>query len=71
MFWFIFIKAGLGAIYFVLSLLILMYLNTETKPRASNEASAYSVFNKDCERIDGTFTAEQFERELRGGIGAT
>lgn len=26
--------------------------------------SAYSVFNENCERIDGTLSAEQFEREI-------
>ncbi len=35
--------------------------------RPRHEPSAYSVFNKDCESIDGTLTAEQFERELRYG----
>lgn len=31
------------------------------------EPSAYSVFNKNFEAIEGTLTAEQFEKELRYG----
>ena len=31
------------------------------------EVSAYSVCNKDGRRIAGTFTAEQFDAQLRGG----
>jgi hypothetical protein len=31
--------------------------------------SAYSVFNKDGKAIVGGFTASQFERQMRGGIG--
>ena len=32
--------------------------------------SAYSVFNPNCESIDGTLTAQQFEREIRHGPAA-
>ena len=35
-----------------------------TGPKRAGEISAYSVFNPNCETIEGTFTAEQFEREL-------
>ena len=35
--------------------------------RKAGEASAYSVFNENCEAIDGTFTAQQFEQNLRRG----
>lgn len=38
--------------------------NLTNEPKKKGEASAYSVFNPNCEQIDGTFTAEQFEREL-------
>jgi hypothetical protein len=38
--------------------------------RDTNHLSAYSVFNRNCERIDGTFTAEQLEKELRFGPGS-
>ena len=36
--------------------------------RKAGEASAYSVFNENCEAIDGTLTAQQFEREIRHGV---
>ena len=38
--------------------------------RKAGEASAYSVFNENCEAIDGTLTAQQFEREIRHGPAA-
>ena len=47
-----------------------MYRNTRTGPRQRNTLSAYSVFNPNQERIDGTFTTEQFEKELRFGAGS-
>ena len=34
--------------------------------RKAGEASAYSVFNENCEAIDGTMTAQHFERDLMG-----
>ena len=38
--------------------------------RKAGEMSAYSVFNPNCESIDGTLTAQQFEREIRHGPAA-
>lgn len=58
------IKLSFGLVYFMLSLLIGLYLNTRTEPRKENEPSAYSVFNKNCESLDGTFKAEMFEKQL-------
>lgn len=66
-FWAIFIKFQFGLVYFVISLLIGIYLNTRTHPKRKGEVSAYSVFNQNCESIDGTLKAEQFEREIRYG----
>lgn len=60
----IFIILEFGAVYFILSGFGLIWLNMHNRSRAPGEASAYSVFNPNCEAIDGTFTAEQFEREL-------
>ena len=60
----LFLELQFGIVYVVLSVFVLIYLNTSTKKRSKNTLSAYSVFNKDCERLDGTFTAEQFEKEL-------
>lgn len=66
--WKYFVSLGFGAVYFIVTSSILMYVNTGTRARGT--LSAYSVFNRNHERIDGTFTAEQFERELRHGSGS-
>ncbi|XP_047033740.1 SAYSvFN domain-containing protein 1 [Helicoverpa zea] len=68
-FWAIFIKLQFGAVYFVISILIGICLNTRTRPRKKGEVSAYSVFNQNCVSIDGTLKPEQFEREIRYGAG--
>lgn len=64
-----FLYLQFGAVYFVISVLIGIYLNTRTRPRKRGEVSAYSVFNENCVSIDGTLKAEQFEREIRYGAG--
>lgn len=56
-----------GAVYFVVSSLVLIWLNTRTGPKKSGEISAYSVFNPNCESIDGTFKAEDIDRHIRSG----
>lgn len=66
----IFIKLQFGLVFLVISALLGIYLNTRTGPKKKDEVSAYSVFNKDCESIDGTLKAEQFEREIRFGSAA-
>lgn len=48
----------------MLSLLLGICLNTRVKPKGKKEPSAYSVFNENCEAIDGTFKAEMFEKQL-------
>ncbi|KYN26973.1 PREDICTED: uncharacterized protein LOC108757715 [Trachymyrmex cornetzi] len=58
-----------GAVYFVLSALIFICLNTRSGPKRRGEPSAYSVFNPNCEAIEGTLDASQFEKEIRYGIG--
>ena len=65
--WTWFISCGFGAVFFIVSLICFVWVNTGTKPREPGVLSAYSVFNRNCERIEGTFTAEQFEKELRHG----
>ena len=62
--WAIAIELRFGAVFFMFSILIGIYLNTRTGKRSPNEPSAYSVFNENCEAIDGTLKAEQFEREI-------
>lgn len=66
----IFIKLQFGLVFVVVSALLAIYFNTGTGPKRKNEVSAYSVFNKNCESIDGTLKAEQFEREIRYGSAA-
>ena len=58
------IQLSFGTVYFMISMLIAIYLNTRTEPRKENEPSAYSVFNEGCESLDGTFKAEMFEKQL-------
>ncbi|XP_016952612.1 uncharacterized protein LOC108026264 [Drosophila biarmipes] len=64
------IKLSFGLVFLMLSALFGIYFNTRTEPKKRNEMSAYSVFNKNCESIDGTLKAEQFEREIRYGSGS-
>jgi len=64
----LFVELEFGMVFVVLSAFGFIYLSTSTRRRKSKEMSAYSVFNEGCERLDGTFTAEQFENELRHRI---
>ncbi|XP_052889775.1 uncharacterized protein LOC128298083 [Anopheles moucheti] len=57
------IELRFGVVFLMLSALFGIYFNTRTK-KAPGEVSAYSVFNENCEAIDGTLKAEQFEREI-------
>jgi hypothetical protein len=59
-----------GTVYFIVSFLYAIWINTRTGPKKEGEISAYSVFNPNCEAIDGTLKAEQFEQELRYGAGS-
>ncbi|KAG5671934.1 hypothetical protein PVAND_002102 [Polypedilum vanderplanki] len=58
------IELSFGTVYFMFSLLLGICLNTREKPKGKKEVSAYSVFNENCESIDGTFKAEMFEKQL-------
>jgi len=62
----IFIRLEFGAIYFIISVLYLMWSTMDSR-RRRNELSAYSVFNPNFEKIQGTFSAEDYDRQLRGG----
>ncbi|XP_033323854.1 SAYSVFN motif domain containing 1 [Megalopta genalis] len=64
------IEVQFGAIYFIVSILIFIWVNTHSRPRKPGELSPYSVFNPQCKAIDGTLNAEQFEREIRYGPGS-
>ncbi|XP_055902372.1 SAYSvFN domain-containing protein 1 [Eupeodes corollae] len=64
------IELQFGIVFLMLSALFGLYFNTRTGPKPKHEPSAYSVFNKNCESIDGTLKAEQFEREIRYGASS-
>ena len=70
----VFIKLEFAAVYLATSAFALIYLNLGNEAsktgRREGNMSAYSVFNPGCESIDGTLTAQQFEREIRHGSGA-
>ncbi|XP_058460145.1 uncharacterized protein LOC131435871 [Malaya genurostris] len=57
------IELRFGVVFLMLSGLVAIYFNTRTE-KTPGEISAYSVFNENCESIDGTLKAEQFEREI-------
>lgn len=65
--WGFFIEVGFGAVFFITSLLYIIIISLRGSRRKPWEPSAYSVFNRNFEAIDGTLSAEQFERELRYG----
>ncbi|XP_025422391.1 uncharacterized protein LOC112692071 [Sipha flava] len=55
--------AGFGAVFFAVSALIAIYINTGTGNKR-NVLSAYSVFNPQCTPIQGSADPKQLEREL-------
>ncbi|CAK9301150.1 unnamed protein product [Gordionus sp. m RMFG-2023] len=64
-----FVYAQFGAIYLICSILIFICLQTNTKSKNVNSLSAYSVFNPNCEKIQGTFSGEDIDANLRSGGG--
>lgn len=66
-----FVMLQFGAVFFTVSVLLGIYFNTRTRPKKKGEVSAYSVFNENCQSIDGTLKAEELERQmLYGAAGA-
>ena len=59
-----------GSVFFLGSIPVLVWQSMEEYRRGPRELSAYSVFNENMERLDGTFTSEQWEKELRYGPAA-
>lgn len=57
-----------GAVFILLSGFYFIWANTRTDPRKPDEVSAYSVFNPNCERIQGTLDAETLEKEMKYGF---
>ena len=66
--WALFIEIQFGAVFLAVAGIVFICYNTRKKSKADKSPSAYSVFNENCERLDGQFTAEQFEQQLRGGF---
>lgn len=58
-----------GAAFFLCTAIPIMYYNTSTRRRVQGEPSAYSVFNANCEAIEGTLTAEKLQKEMMFGLG--
>lgn len=56
--------AGFGAVFFIISALFAIYLNTTKSDKKSSVLSAYSVFNPQCKPIHGSADPKQLEREL-------
>lgn len=63
----IFIRLEFGAVFFIISFLVAIYLNTGR--RLPGTKSAYSVFNPNVERIHGQITAEQLQQNLLHPFG--
>ncbi|XP_078276270.1 SAYSvFN domain-containing protein 1 [Rhinoraja longicauda] len=62
----LFIELEFGLVYFVFSMFYWIYIGTRApSEKKQGEVSAYSVFNPGCKAIQGSITAEQFERELQ------
>ena len=59
-----------GSVFFLASIPVLVWQSMEEYKRGPRELSAYSVFNDNLEQLDGTFTSEQWEKELRYGAAA-
>lgn len=51
----IFFLLQFGLVYVTISGIVLIFLNTRTKLKLPGELSAYSVFNPQQQRIQGTF----------------
>lgn len=65
-----FIEIEFGVVFLIASAFYFIYATLKGSHRKPWQLSAYSVFNKNCERIDGTLSAEQFDKELRFGPGS-
>lgn len=61
------VQQEVASLYLVVTGFALIYLNLGTgsnRGRAGGRVSAYSVFNENCQAIDGSLKAEHFERDL-------
>jgi hypothetical protein len=62
----IFFKFEFAAVYFIVSLLVIIYFNTRNskEKRKKDQLSAYSVFNPNLEQISGTITPEKLQKSF-------
>ncbi len=61
----VFIKIEFGGPFFIISLSVILYKSMKPGSRKKDEPSAYSVFNPNCESIDGLVSKGQHEAELQ------
>lgn len=61
----IFVKLEFGLVFFIVSSILIIYFNTSNRQNKSG-LSAYSVFNPNMERIQGTVTSEQLQNNMFG-----
>ena len=67
-FFILFIHWQFGTIYLIISLFYVIYCNLGVGTgRRKNQLSAYSVFNPRFEKLQGTFSGEDYDRQLRHG----
>lgn len=62
------LKLEIGALFVIVFAFYIILSNLSNRRKKHSEPSAYSVFNPNCEAIDGTINPEQFEKEIRYGF---
>jgi len=60
----IFVLYEFGAVYFIFSAFVFIWMNMRSGPKQEGEVSAYSVFNPKCETIDGTLDADKLQKQM-------
>lgn len=63
--WVFTIRLGHGTLFFIICAFVFIGLNLDDRRRRNNQLSAYSVFNKNCERIQGSELLQP-ERMVKG-----
>jgi len=58
----LFLEFGFGIVYLTSSIIGVVFCNLGTREKGT--LSAYSVFNPNFERLDGTFSSDDFERNV-------
>ena len=54
----VFVELGFGLVFLLVSALVALFLSTETGQKARDKLSPYSVFNPNCQEIQGTYNAD-------------